>query len=363
MDVAANVVALIHAAKRVYGYINDVVHAREEQKNILAKLQGIADLLEAIKDREASAKKNPNDPWYRGLLALNTSATASTSGNILVPDPTRKGDGALIRLRKAFDALETELEPRHGLAGFWQRSVWTHDKKKIKDLETQLDQLKGHVDSVLDQDHFQLSLAIQATGTETNERAQDIQQTQTTHTNHLETIRTTTDDNNARIKRLEAADALKEQREERRAIIEWLSPLQFLRRQSDIFNGKVPLGEAFLNSDEFQAWSEGRPWILYGYGMPGSGKTVLSSIIVDRLRKVLNPVGVPVLCMYLNYKERNQTLTNLIGSLLKQLIQFEDDAFRSPQVRKLFREAAREASPILEDLYEALRAELLTFPR
>ncbi|KAI4108595.1 MAG: hypothetical protein LQ339_002111 [Xanthoria mediterranea] len=398
MDVAANLVALIQAAHKLYEYGNDVVHAREEQKAILASLQAIVDVLDAIKDREALARQNPNDRWYQGLLALNTSATPTTASRKLVPDPSRKGDGALVRLKKAFDLLELELKPKHGYAGFRQRWAWMHDKKKIKDLVTQLDELKANVDSVLQQDHFQLSVAIQTTGLDTNQRLQDVQQanaavkqgveslkvagadavnrlqdlqaqgaehaTQVNDlTNDTAAITFTTEDTHARIKRLEAAAALKELREERRAIIEWLSPLQFLRRQSDIFNGKILMGEKLLDSEEFKAWSEGRPWILVGYGMPGSGKTVLASIVVDRLRKSLKPAGVPVLCMYLNYKERNQTLPNLIGSLLKQLIQFEDDDFRSPEVRKLFREAAREASPLLDDLYEALRAEVMTFPR
>ncbi|KAL8992291.1 MAG: hypothetical protein Q9169_007212, partial [Polycauliona sp. 2 TL-2023] len=391
MDVAANILAFIEAAHKIYEYGNDVVHAREEQGAILASLQGIVDVLNAIKDREALARQNPNDTWYQGLLALNASAITTKAGKSFVPDPARKGDGALIRLRKTFDLLELELKPKHGYAGFRQRWAWTHDKKKIKDLVVRLDQLKGHVDSVLDQDHFQLSADtnqriqdVQHTGVDTNQRVQDVQQTSATieagveslkitgadTTNRLQDLqsqgavsRITIEDTHSAVKRLEAAGALKEQREERRAIIEWLSPLQFLRRQSDIFNGKIPMGEKFLESDEFKAWSEGRPWILYGYGMPGSGKTVLASIVVDRLRKSMKPSGVPVLCMYLNYKERSQTLTNLIGSLLKQLIQFEDDDFRSPQVRKLFRDAAREASPLLEDLYEALRAEIGTFPR
>ncbi|KAL8913691.1 MAG: hypothetical protein Q9171_001541 [Xanthocarpia ochracea] len=398
MEVAANLVALVQAAHKLYEYGNDVIHARDEQKTILTSLQAIADVLHAIQDRETLARQNPNDQWYKGLLALSTSATPATAGKALIPDPTRKGDGALVRLKKAFAYLEIELKPKSGYAGFRQRWAWTHDKKKIMDLVAQLDQLKAHVDSVLQQDHFQLSIAIQTTGLDTNRRLQDLQQTDTTVRNDVEslkltgadtvnrlqdlqlqgadqtsrvdslingskTIRITTDDTHARLIRLEAAHELKEQRQERKAIIEWLSPLQFLRRQSDIFNGKVLLGDNFLESDEFKAWSEGRPWILYGYGMPGSGKTVLSSIVVDRLRKTLGPAGVPVLCMYLNYKERHQTLANLIGSLLKQLIQYEDDDFRSPQVKRLFREAAREASPLLQDLYEALKAEIMTFSR
>ncbi|KAL8726116.1 MAG: hypothetical protein Q9166_006908 [cf. Caloplaca sp. 2 TL-2023] len=384
MEVAANVAALIQAAHKLYEIAHDIKHAPQEQADILESIQGIELLLNRIDDRQTRARKNPADPWYQGLLALGTSAATTANGKALVPDPTRKSDGAFVRLNKAFASLEIELPRKHGFAGFKQRAFWTHDKKKIKDHVALLDQLRSHVDSVLQQDHFELSEAILALnrdiltkGTDTNQRVQEVQAQNAEQANrvvglvdstaNIETsvqgVRIAIDESGARIKRLEAADALKEQREERRAIIEWLSPLQFLRRQSDIFNDAILMGQKFLESEEFQAWSKGQPWILYGYGMPGSGKTVLSSIVVDQLRKHLKPAGVPVLCMYLNYKERNQTLTNLIGSLLKQLIQFEDDDFRSPQVKKLFREAAREASPLLNELYEALRAEIMTFSR
>ncbi|KAI4243698.1 MAG: hypothetical protein L6R40_003311 [Gallowayella cf. fulva] len=384
MDVAANVVALIQAAHKLYEITHDVYHAREEQADILDSIQAIQQLLEQIQVREIDARKHPTDPWYQGLLALSVSATKTANARSLVPDPTRHSDGALVRLKKAFDGLVYELTRKHGFHGMKQRWMWTHDKKKIKDLIGHLDQLRSQVDSVLQQDHFQLTKAIielvsqnqadtqivLSTGNDTNARVQSVQQTGAATLNHLRELRTESADHADQmgglidsVRRLEAANDRSTQQEERRAIIEWLSPLQYRKRQSDIFNAAIPMGQSFLKSEEFKAWSAGRPWILYGYGMPGSGKTVLCSIVVHQLRNSLGPSGVPVLCMYLNYKEANQTVTNLIGSLLKQLIQYQEDNFRSARVRQLFREAAREASPLLDDLDAALLAEIKTYPR
>ncbi|KAL8805675.1 MAG: hypothetical protein Q9182_001819 [Xanthomendoza sp. 2 TL-2023] len=397
MDVAANLVALIQAAHKLYEITHDIYHAREEQAGILKSIQGTLDVLKQIEVRQNDAAKNPTDPWYRGLLALSVSAAKTTNAKALVPDPTRQGDGALVRLKKAVDLLTQELSRKHGFQGVKQRWMWTHDKKKVKELLTNLDQLRGQVDSVLLQDQFQLTKAIidltkdiLTVGTDTNDRVKGLQQTGTETVNHLQELQiqgadhadrvsslvqsttnietsaqkidVATDDTNKRIKRLEAANANAALQEERRAIVEWLSPLQYRRRQSEIFNGAIPMGQNFLASEEFRAWSAGRPWILYGYGQPGSGKTVLCSIVVHQLRLSLASLGVPVLCMYLNYKEPRQTLTNLVGSLLKQLVQYQDDNFKSAKVRRLFREAAREASPLLDDLYAALLAEIQTFP-
>ena len=377
MDVAANLAALIHVARRVYQYGHDVVKAKEEQASMLASVQGILQLLQEIAKRETDARQNPKDAWYQGLLALCTSATTTPDGKALVPDPSQKGDGIFVGLKQAFKHLEVELEPKHGFAGVKQRWLWTHDKKKLKELIADIDHLRAHVDSVLQQDHFQLTRAvldlakdIHKTDINTNNQVhrltatfQDISTKSSEVESRVQKGNVINDDTNARIKRLEATEARKERQEERRAIIEWLSPLQYRRRQSEIYNDAVFLGQSFLESNEYKAWREGRPWILYGYGLPGAGKTVLSSIIVSQLQTQFFPTKIPVLCVFLSHKEHRQTITNVLGSLLKQLIQLQGDDFRSTEVRRLFREATGEAAPTLDGLYTALEAEIATFER
>ncbi|KAL8825600.1 MAG: hypothetical protein Q9170_007731 [Blastenia crenularia] len=384
MDVASALLTFIHAARRIYEYVHEGINAKEEQAGILDSVEAIQTLLTLLSTRESDARRNPNDPWYQGLLALCSSATTTSNGRALIPASNGQGDGALDRLAKLFSALENELKPKHGLLGVKQRWLWAHDKKTINDALTELDRLRSLIDSVLQQDHFKLSQ-------DTNNRVQSLQRAVAVTASHLqelhtrgsensgrlislvdtnadiksnvEEIKVTADDTNERVKRLEAEGTRRVLEEERKAIINWLSPLQYRRRQSEIFDNAIPLGETFLDSAEFKAWSAGRSWWLYGYGLPGSGKTVLSSIVVDQLQKRFTAARIPVLCIYLNYKEPHQTLACIIGSLLKQLVQFEDDDFKSVEIRRLFREAAREAPPLLSDLYKALQAEIMTFSR
>ncbi|KAL8727199.1 MAG: hypothetical protein Q9181_005801 [Wetmoreana brouardii] len=376
-DVAANAAALAHLARRVIQYSHDVYKASEEQAAILDSAEGILLLIKKIEVREASARQNPKDAWYQGLLSLCASAPTISKSKILTPDLIRKGDGDLVRLQKKMISLKGELDKKHGIAGMKQRLLWTYNKKKIQELVAEINQLRARIGNMLQLDHIELSQAnhdlilqnIKQTK-ETNSHVQNLTSAAADTVSHLQglqtkgsdveasiqEVRTTVNETNERIKR-------QEQREERRAIIEWLSPLQYRRRQSEVFNDATEMGLNFLDSDEYKAWSAGRPWLLYGYGLPGSGKTVLSSIVVNQLQTRFASAGVPVLCMYLNYKEHKQTLTHLIGSLLKQLVQFADGDLKSTEVRRLFRKAAREASPLLEDLYTALRAEIMTFPR
>lgn len=93
-------------------------------------------------------------------------------------------------------------------------------------------------------------------------------------------------------------------------------------------------------------------------------ETVLSSIVVDHLKKRFDNQNVPILCMYLNYKESCiQTLENLIGSLLKQLVQYQEENFRSTEIKRLFREAQNETRLTLSELEKVLRSEIMAFQR
>ena len=68
--------------------------------------------------------------------------------------------------------------------------------------------------------------------------------------------------------------------------------------------------------------------------------------------------------MYLSHKERyQQTLDNLIASLLKQLIQTHGAEFKSPEARRLYQGAENESRPNLDELFMALLAELQSHAR
>lgn len=91
---------------------------------------------------------------------------------------------------------------------------------------------------------------------------------------------------------------------------------------------------------------------------------MLSSIVIDHLKNQFKNRNVPVLCLFLNYKEKMiQTLNNLIGSLLKQLIQYQGDQFQSADVKALFQEGYGEAPPDIDELCRAFQSEITVFPR
>ena len=90
-------------------------------------------------------------------------------------------------------------------------------------------------------------------------------------------------------------------------------------------------------------------------------QTLLCATVVHHLEvsfKTEN-LDTPVLAIYLNYKEQeSQTLYNLVGSLLQQLVQREGPSFRSSQAEGLYQGAGEGSRPTPHEYDEALFAEI-----
>ncbi|KAJ7284126.1 vegetative incompatibility protein HET-E-1, partial [Mycena rebaudengoi] len=123
-------------------------------------------------------------------------------------------------------------------------------------------------------------------------------------------------------------DSSQEQRQDnetvkRDKIIKWMSPLNPFRRHKDIFGThQGGTGQWLLADVGFTTWKESIGGTLWCHGIPGAGKTVLSSVVVDYLQAQFQPSeNIGVACIYLNHKEGDlQSQENLLASLWWQLI-------------------------------------------
>ncbi|KAL7935686.1 ankyrin repeat-containing domain protein [Trichoderma chlorosporum] len=95
---------------------------------------------------------------------------------------------------------------------------------------------------------------------------------------------------------------------------------------SDIFNSRqVGTGQWLLHSPQYQDWVTSEDGnTLFCEGMPGAGKTVLASVIIDNLREkcqIESETGMAYI--YCTYKGANeQRVDLLLASLTKQLVPF-----------------------------------------
>ncbi|KAF6741454.1 hypothetical protein DFP72DRAFT_268468 [Ephemerocybe angulata] len=104
-------------------------------------------------------------------------------------------------------------------------------------------------------------------------------------------------------------------------IAAWLKAPDFLRIYEEALNQRLSkTGIWFIESEEFRKLVEGREVVVWGTGMPGAGKTLLSSTSVEHLREIFaGGHGLAVVCAFIRYTEQ-PTARDITAGLIRQLI-------------------------------------------
>jgi hypothetical protein len=80
----------------------------------------------------------------------------------------------------------------------------------------------------------------------------------------------------------------------------------------------------FVGDAKFKLWEKGdSKGILWGFGVPGAGKTILTSFVIEHLRQTLKHRHVAYL--YCDYKDENQwPAPDLLASIVRQLAETDE---------------------------------------
>lgn len=117
--------------------------------------------------------------------------------------------------------------------------------------------------------------------------------------------------------------------EQRREKIErWLSPPDPSTNYNRTLQQRQEgTGLWFLQSDAFAKWKTQRNSFLWLYGIPGCGKTILSSTIIEHLKKTLPHQP---LYFYFDFNDTSkQALDSMVRSLISQLYYKREDTQKS----------------------------------
>jgi Cdc6-like AAA superfamily ATPase len=107
-------------------------------------------------------------------------------------------------------------------------------------------------------------------------------------------------------------------------VLNWLTPIDFATQQSDFTSRRqAGTGQWLLESIEFQTWVKTDQQVLFCQGIPGTGKTILTSIVVDYLHtNFQKDTNVGIAYLYCNFRrQEEQNAEGLLANLLKQLAQ------------------------------------------
>lgn len=113
------------------------------------------------------------------------------------------------------------------------------------------------------------------------------------------------------------------ERDEDLKFLDWLTPRDYGLQQSKyIQTHQEGTGRWLLNSATFITWVETNRQTLFCPGMPGAGKTILTSIVVDYLTsRFAHDPSVGIAYIYFNFWQQDEhKVEDLFASLLKQLV-------------------------------------------
>ena len=273
LSIAGSTAALLHVFNNLLTYAHGVFQSTEDRARLATAASDLKHTLNTLNRRGEKATRQPEDAWYQGALALMKTATPDVAQKgRFIPDISGLGDGLLIRVHKAMLHLLDELEKKGGLNGAVQRIRWPSDKKRFQEILDQITTWTSQIDSILHHDHFELSLALRVLAKDTNLRVQENHKLLVDHDKQLAEL-------TAYMKLSNNRELRKEKDEEREAVIQWLSKLDFRHRHKEIYQQSYQTSSGKLRSEEFQAWMSGRPCTLVCYGMPGSGKVQYPPIL------------------------------------------------------------------------------------
>lgn len=140
------------------------------------------------------------------------------------------------------------------------------------------------------------------------------------------------------------------------AILDWLSDTNFPAQQNDTFSRcQEGTGRWLLESNEYNTWIDGLEPLLFCPGIPGAGKTCITSIVINDLHERFGPdPDIGVAYLFLNYKRQaEQTMDKLTTSLLKQILQQRPSSVT--EIESLYKKhAQKKTRPTLSELQDAL---------
>ncbi|KAK3312876.1 hypothetical protein B0H66DRAFT_447491, partial [Apodospora peruviana] len=154
------------------------------------------------------------------------------------------------------------------------------------------------------------------------------------------------------------------------SVLEWLlqlSTLDFGNKQlENIRTARKAEGTGrwLLRTDQFRQWRDGDKRTLWCHGIPGAGKTILTSIIVDQLMTQRADNGTTA-CLYVYFdhrEQKRQDVKNLFPNLLAQLVRARDHVSR--EVNNLHQAFRRKGMPPTPDEYlQVLASEIKSLYR
>lgn len=299
LGATASVIAVLQLSSEVVTYINSAVSATNERRRLREEVRACGYVLHQLKDEADDSEVGK--AWSETIKALEAPGAP------------------LARLWIALRTVRAKLQPKEGPKRVLDNLKWPFSEKEVEKIIETIEREKSLLGLALNNECRKLIQEIKKSSREHERRLADLADAIGEDSKHshdqlaelkhnLDTLRVHQDDQHTA--------------EVRRVILDWLAPMDYAPQQSDFINRRqVGTGKWLLDSAEFKAWKETDNETIFCPGIPGAGKTILTSIVVQELTtNFVSDENVGVAYIYCHFRRQNQqSADDLFANLLKQL--------------------------------------------
>ncbi|KAK4986180.1 hypothetical protein LTR50_005472 [Elasticomyces elasticus] len=317
LSATASIVSILQLATAVTGYLKDVKGGSGDRQRLRDEIRSTVCLLEMLKDRIEDAEAG--ETRFTAIESLNTPC------------------GPLDQFKQTLDTLVSKLAPASRIKQKTQMLQWPFDKKDISSLMATIERQKSLFNLALQNDHIKLSQSIKSDIEGLTKSVARLKNEREDGTSVLIEKMLPASKILQCLEVLQFTEAASNQRHQSRdqEMINWISTLNSGMKQIEALDKRHPgTGEWLIHDATFQNWLHGPGGALLCQGIPGAGKTVITSIVVDHLQRTYSTQSsgdIGIAFVYCNYKEVEQNAASLIASLLQQLVKQQpsvpDDVF------------------------------------
>ena len=312
LSIIGGFAAVIQISQVVVGYIKAVKGANVERQRLLAEINGTAALCQTLQD----TAEIDVEQWIQTLRVLSREET-----------------GPLCQFKRILEDLQRKLapgrKPKSRFIVMIHDLGWPFKQDDFRNIILTIERQKSLFDLALTNDNLRLSMAILKTTQQMADTMEIVRVSQRVleEKSHMivesiESHHISHDEEMQRLQEIQAQD-------KKQALLSQLTTIDFEAVHADISSRRTEdTGQWLLESGEYISWRDkGSSTVLWCPGLPGAGKTVLASLIIDSLRqpesgiKLVAPANLRngVAAVYCSYRSSDST-SNLLGSVFGQFL-------------------------------------------
>jgi hypothetical protein len=315
LSITASIIAIIQISSDIVSYVNGATGATKERKRLRDEVRACEFILQRLNDEVSDAEEG--NTWSETIKALEGP------------------DAPLGRLRDALNIVKAKLEPKKGLKNAFSTLKWPFDEKEIEKVISAIEREKNLLDLALANDCRKLIQEIKKSSKENTrqlaELIDSIEKGWKQNQSHfdemkdgLEHIQGSQADLKDDLGRLRDREKNREAVQLRQTVLDWLTPIDYAPEQNEFIRRRqAGTGRWLLDSAQYQSWLKTSHQTLFCPGIPGAGKTIITSIVINDLNtRLQNDPNIGIAYLYCDFRRRDeQKAEDSLASLLKQLSQ------------------------------------------